>query len=303
MADKKSKDKKEESVEGLPVLLEVLLFALIIVAVIRTVVMFVPGVSEYFYNGEQPKDAVGRIFYSGVATSKPVLNIGDNVKDEIVTKVYDVPNGEVVGVQSKDSKGTVVSSEEDGYVRVDYEQGADGWVLSDNLISSKIYFAISSFFENTFSFLKTAGIVFATFFILGIIYLLYKILGKDIKPKTKENTKIEKLPKKVEVKNEKWEKIQQDLESTNPADWRLSILEADILLAELLENIGCFGETIGEKLKSVDKNEFTNIDAAWEAHKIRNQIAHQGVDFLMTKRETDRVIALYKKVFDEFHFI
>jgi hypothetical protein len=101
----------------------------------------------------------------------------------------------------------------------------------------------------------------------------------------------------------KWEKIIKLSESENQSDWRLAIIEADIILDELLEKLQLPGDTMGEKLKAVEKSDFTTIDYAWEAHKARNMIAHEGSDFLINQREIRRIISLYEAVFKEFSLI
>ena len=63
------------------------------------------------------------------------------------------------------------------------------------------------------------------------------------------------------------------------------------------------GDTIGDKLKAVEKSDFLTIDNAWEAHKARNQIAHDGADFQLNQREAMRIISLYESVFREFQMI
>ena len=103
--------------------------------------------------------------------------------------------------------------------------------------------------------------------------------------------------------NERWEKVEKHIESQNPTDWRLAILESDIILDEMLQKMGYKGEGIGEMLKTVEKSDFLTLDAAWEAHKVRNNIAHQGSEFVMSHPEAKRVINLYKQVFEEFFFI
>ena len=60
---------------------------------------------------------------------------------------------------------------------------------------------------------------------------------------------------------------------------------------------------MGEKLKAVEKSDFTTIESAWEAHKARNMIAHEGSDFLINQREIHRIISLYEAVFKEFYLI
>lgn len=105
------------------------------------------------------------------------------------------------------------------------------------------------------------------------------------------------------VINKKWENVIRHINSPNQADWKLAILECDIMLGELLDKLGYMQDSIGEKLKAVEPGNFKTIDSAWEAHKIRNAIAHDGSDFLINEREAKRVIGLYEAVFLEFSFI
>ncbi|MFA6227242.1 MAG: hypothetical protein WC631_02105 [Candidatus Paceibacterota bacterium] len=125
--------------------------------------------------------------------------------------------------------------------------------------------------------------------------VIRKILPVEGKEKTIGDEKIRVNPK--------WELVQRHIDSLNQADWKLAILEADIMLSELLEVLQLPGESIGERLKAVERSDFDTIEEAWEAHKIRNAIAHEGSDFLITEREARRVVGLYKKVFDEFEMI
>ena len=106
-----------------------------------------------------------------------------------------------------------------------------------------------------------------------------------------------------EIVNEKWQKVLVHINSENPSDWKLAILECDIMLSDILEKMGYMQPSIGDKLKSIEPSDFTNIEAAWEAHKIRNEIAHEGSEFLINEREAKRVIGLYELVFREFEYI
>ncbi len=105
------------------------------------------------------------------------------------------------------------------------------------------------------------------------------------------------------VKNPRWQRVLTHISSDNPNDWRLAILECDIMLDEVLDKEGYVGDTIGDKLKKAVRGDFKTLDEAWEAHRIRNAIAHEGQDFAVTDREARRVINLYETVFKEFDFI
>jgi uncharacterized membrane protein len=113
-----------------------------------------------------------------------------------------------------------------------------------------------------------------------------------------EEEKYKRLYEKHESHG-KLESIEHHASSDNPNDWRLGIIEADIMLEELLEERGIPGKTIGERLKHLNHETFHSLDEAWSAHKVRNEIAHTGGDFVLTKRVANETIAKYKKVFDE----
>jgi hypothetical protein len=104
-------------------------------------------------------------------------------------------------------------------------------------------------------------------------------------------------------KNERWERVQTLIKSTSSSDWRQAIIEADIILDEMLTRMGHEGDSIGDKLKKIEESDFITLNKAWEAHKIRNHIAHRGGDFLFSKNEAERVVNLYRQVFEEFYYI
>jgi hypothetical protein len=69
---------------------------------------------------------------------------------------------------------------------------------------------------------------------------------------------------------------------------RNSILEADKLLDYVLGKYGYTG-SLGEKLKKANRV-FSDVNAVWAAHKIRNRLAHE-LEFHPTKRDVEFVIA------------
>jgi hypothetical protein len=101
----------------------------------------------------------------------------------------------------------------------------------------------------------------------------------------------------------RWNRVLEQISSESEQNWRLAILEADIMLSELLDVLGYKGETMADKMKQVDRHRFHTIDLAWEAHGVRNQIAHQGSHKQLDSREARRTVSLYEKVFKEFQFV
>jgi hypothetical protein len=102
----------------------------------------------------------------------------------------------------------------------------------------------------------------------------------------------------------RWQEIQQHLNDDNPNSWKIAIIEADIFLEQILTDAGYVGVTIGEKLKSANSASFTTIQDAWNAHKVRNEIAHVGDgDFILTRKLAQDTLTQYERVFREFSAI
>lgn len=103
-------------------------------------------------------------------------------------------------------------------------------------------------------------------------------------------------------KNPAWVKVVEHVYSGNPAEWKLAIIEADAMLDRLMTELGFRGETLGDKLKSATQDTFKNLSAAWEAHAVRNRIAHES-NFEISLHETKRITALYEQVFRTYGYI
>lgn len=101
----------------------------------------------------------------------------------------------------------------------------------------------------------------------------------------------------------RWEHIQSLLEGDSPSAWREAIIEADIMLDDVLAKRGYVGDGVGEKLMSADPDTFATLQNAWDAHKVRNLIAHQGSTFDLSEAVAGRTLAHYEAVFREFKVI
>lgn len=101
----------------------------------------------------------------------------------------------------------------------------------------------------------------------------------------------------------RWNRIFEQITAESEQGWQLAILEADILLNELLDTLGYKGETMADKMKMVPRTSFNTIDYAWEAHRARNKIAHEGSATPLSQREAQHIVSLYERVFREFRFI
>lgn len=103
--------------------------------------------------------------------------------------------------------------------------------------------------------------------------------------------------------NPRWQHISELMEKGSASEWREAITEADILLEDALTNSGYDGEGVGEKLKRLDRSDLGSLEDAWEAHKVRNAIAHQGSSYALSEALAHRTMQRYENVFRELNAI
>jgi len=98
-----------------------------------------------------------------------------------------------------------------------------------------------------------------------------------------------------------WDTIKEKMNSANSSDWKVAIIEADSLLDGIMQKIGYFGKDLGERLKNIEPSDFDNLQNIWDAHKIRNRIAHNpGV--ILEKKEVDIAMKNYEKALKELKY-
>lgn len=167
------------------------------------------------------------------------------------------------------------------------------------LIFFLIFGLISYFLIKTFGIF----IAFTLVFLCWMFYSLYKTAG--LKKKEEEDFMagfvVAEDPKSEEA--EEWQDIIDHIDSDNESQWKLALIDADKILENLLRENGYGGEGVGDGLKTAElQGGIKSLQDAWEAHKIRNRIAHEA-GFVLTKREARRAVELYKKVFEELGFL
>jgi hypothetical protein len=252
--------------------------------------------------------------------NKNVVSFGD-------IQVRRDPGGQILGLQERLRDGKIIDGPVEAFRtvwwRINFEKAPSGWVEEGD-ITSRVGIAKTIYFPQTFyTSYKPIGWVLAILLLIIVIIIKLaidrenKIANKKVKVQDEQVERkkeseaddvrnIMGLPTeedKDKYKNQRWEHIQDLMKSNSQNDWRQAIIEADIILDEMLRRMSYDGLTIGDMLKTVDRADFATLDKAWEAHKFRNEIAHTGSEFKISRDEAERVIELFKSVFDEFYFI
>lgn len=120
--------------------------------------------------------------------------------------------------------------------------------------------------------------------------------GAKYKPPTNEKQTANKY-------SDRLKKVETHVHSSSEAEWKLAVIELDGILRDVLKDNGYEGETVFDQLKSAETRPFGAIQNAWDGHKVRNRIAHEGVQFSIDQHEARRVYTLYKSVFEEFKIL
>ncbi len=176
------------------------------------------------------------------------------------------------------------------------------FVFVYNLFAGEHLLSIPASADPLWADFKITSTLVSLFLLTGAVYSFVRIY----QIRKAQQLELHTTPEIVtteEKKNTRWEQVLGHIGSDNPNDWRQAIIEADVLLEELVTVMGYKGEGLGEKLKQIEQSDFQTLNEAWEAHKVRNAIAHSGSNFMLTQREARRVIDLYRQVFEEFKFI
>lgn len=146
-----------------------------------------------------------------------------------------------------------------------------------------------------------------------ILFLIFLLLIKFKKQEIEEMEKIqydtvydkypvtdqEQSEDVLTNKSKRWSMILELNNSENINDHKTAILDADILLFEILRENGYTCETLGEILKNAH---FKTIQHAWDAHTVRNKIAHNP-NFILTPQESKNTIKNFSIVFNEFYYL
>src|SRR4051812_7391059 len=116
--------------------------------------------------------------------------------------------------------------------------------------------------------------------IVGLFFIVYATVRLfELRHREEEFYSTLILSPDATGKNPRWEHVQMLMRGKVVSEWREAIIEADIMLDDLLTQLGYAGATVGDKLKAADPSQIKTLQDAWEAHKVRNQIAHEGSAF------------------------
>lgn len=95
-----------------------------------------------------------------------------------------------------------------------------------------------------------------------------------------------------------WEKIKEDAHSAPPHSYTTAIVNADILIDELLIDAGFEGKDMAARLGKLNGLGISSLNGVWNVHKLRNKIVHTS-GYEATKSSLESALQVYEAFLKE----
>ncbi|OGM97904.1 MAG: hypothetical protein A2735_03005 [Candidatus Yanofskybacteria bacterium RIFCSPHIGHO2_01_FULL_41_21] len=154
----------------------------------------------------------------------------------------------------------------------------------------------SAFLDSSFVFvLKIISVLITIVLGAATVFLIIKRKEFDTKLASQEVLVAEAVG--AGPLQEQWNDILRHIDSIREGEWKFAVIEADTIVDNVLRNYFP-GDTMGERLMNIDKTKLLSIDDLWEAHKIRNHLAHDS-NYFLRHAEALRAIRLFESTLKE----
>ena len=150
---------------------------------------------------------------------------------------------------------------------------------------------------------RAISLVISILMLVAVIYLNVR-LGKfkAITASITQDIKAASIPQDDGPTRARWDEILRHGDSTKEVEWKFAIIEADKLMDDTLRKAGFPGTTMGERLMAIQEGQLQSLQLIWEAHKIRNRLAHDS-NYFLRHAEAKKAIQLYGRALEELRVI
>src|SRR4030043_427964 len=164
----------------------------------------------------------------------------------------------------------------------------------EGFTNSFMPFFSSSAFDALLFYLKILFIVFGVFAIGFIIFALFKSSWLRVYVLYDAAEFFRYKPFGIKRMEKDWRKILIRLDTGLESEYKLTVIEADNTMNDVLKKMGYAGASLGESLDKLTPVTLPNIEELKEAHQIRNNIVHDP-NYKLTLDETKKALAIYEK--------
>jgi hypothetical protein len=151
---------------------------------------------------------------------------------------------------------------------------------------------IAAYFSHL-GMLEFFGLVVALIFFAGIIYFIIETGWLSLRVDRFRHIVLQSNMSRKHAQ-ESWNTIEEHFYRGGESDLKVAILEADKLLNDALREAGIMGIQLGDRLKKANVGQIPNLNDLWQAHKLRNQIAHEP-NFKLKRDLAERALNIYEE--------
>ena len=141
--------------------------------------------------------------------------------------------------------------------------------------------------------LEFFGLVIALIFLAGIVYFVIETGWLSLRVDRFRHIVLQSNMSRKHAQ-ESWHRIEEQFYRGGESDLKVAILEADKLLNDALREAGIMGIQLGDRLKKTNAGQIPNLNELWQAHKLRNQIAHEP-NFKLKRDLAERALNIYEE--------
>lgn len=169
------------------------------------------------------------------------------------------------------------------------------WEILYNFLGIKdfIYYISSPQIQDMLFPIKLVFIFFTLFFLFYVIYFMINSSWLQYKFLEDANEFFSWQAYGQREMSKQWDKIKKRVESGAESDFKLSIIDADDFLAEVLDNRGYDSDDFVNSIQKAGKLIAPILDDVLKAHEIRNSIVYNP-DFKITGAEAKKVLDTYQ---------
>lgn len=131
-------------------------------------------------------------------------------------------------------------------------------------------------FSGLITDLKIISFFISIVFGFGFFYIIYKLRALIQQDLQMIATEVNPPKEPVSAYDTRWQEIKRHLQSVNQSEWKFAIIEADKLVDDVLKSAGYIGDSMGERMMSIEPRQLRSLDRLWRAHKIRNLLVHDA---------------------------
>jgi len=169
-----------------------------------------------------------------------------------------------------------------------------------NIVISFIDECLQFYHSGTFAVIKFIIGIYIIVIVVDIILLLFQRgLAEDIRSTLAGMNMPKELVSKKNKLKIQWENILARLQSDNPSEYKVAVIEADRIVENLIRKLGYKGKNMTEILGEVKPGQIDNLEEIKQSHEVRNRIIHDE-SFVLDRDTAKKTLAAYENFLDSF---